>query len=207
MNVSIKNKFFQKLAFLLCLCYLAFVNSISAQAPIEFTKHSKMNNLFVGNKLGFELPVYVGGILTSDYEYEGADGKGITYFGISPKITLKNGWGRGIGLGVGFDYTTNGYFRANLLLDLDFLFAYDLQMNDKGMRFKPSMFTKFELTKIIAKHNGALINEYYLAFNIMKMQIGKIAGEMGYSIGILRDKYPPHFADKGLYYKLSYFVF
>lgn len=177
------------------------------QEPIVFTKHKRINNLITGTKAGFELPVYVGAIQTSDYEFDGTEGKSPVYFGISPKFTLKNGWGRGIGLGVGMDYTTHKYARANLLLDLDFLFAYSIPMNEKGTRFTVSMFTKYEMTKILAKVDGQTINEYYLSFNIMKMQIGKLAFlEMGKTLGLMRNKYAPHFADKGTYFKISYFI-
>jgi hypothetical protein len=190
-----------------CWLFMSCFFTVSAQQSISFQKHSRFDNLLTGSKFGFELPVYIGRIATSDFEYEGTDAKKPNYIGFSPKITLKNGWGRGIGLGLGLDYATTGYFRANVLLDLDFLFNYAIPMNEEGLIFNPSMFTKFEFTKVLAKIDGSFINEYYLSVNIIKMQFGKIAFEWGITMGIMRDKFPPHFADKGNYYKLSYSIF
>lgn len=177
------------------------------QEQIEFKKHTKLDNLVAGNKGGFELPVYIGGIMTSDYDYEDADEKGPLYFGISPKFTLKNGWGRGVGLGTGIDFSPRRYVRANLLIDLDFLFTYSIEVNEKGTKFTPSMFTKFEFSKLLAKSGGEWIKEYYLSVNIIKFQFGKVAFEWGVTRGLFRDQFVPYFADRGIYYKLSYFIF
>jgi hypothetical protein len=173
-----------------------------SQSGIPFEKHGFSKNCVTGNKWGIEIPIQAAVLLTSDYDYEDTDAQGPFLLGVGIKGTLKNGWGRGVGLGFGADYSTNGYIKANILIDLDFLFTYSIPL--EKMNFTPSMFTKFELTKLIARVDNQAIQEYYLYFNILKFQFGSIAFEMGPSIGLFRNKYVPYFAEKGLNYRLSY---
>lgn len=174
-----------------------------AQEQIDFKRHKWTKNLITGNKIGYEIPIYVGKLSSSDYDYESTDAKGPVFFGVSFKGTLKNAWGRGLGLGIGADYTTNNYIRLNLLLDLDFLFHYSIDMGS-GVKFTPSMFNKLEFHKVMAKENGMAIQEYYFSLNIMKFQFGPVALEYGFTSGLFRGKYVPYFADKGMYFKGSF---
>ena len=68
------------------------------------------------------------------------------------------------------------------------------------------MFTKFEFSKVIAIKAQQKVEEYYLSFNLFKMQFGKIAGEYGFNLGVLRKKYIPYYTNHGMYFKLSYFI-
>ena len=173
-----------------------------SQSNIPFEKHGFGKNSLAGNKWGIEVPIQSAYLWTSDYDYESTDAPNPFFFGTAVKATLKNGWGRGVGFGIGADYCTNGYIRANILLDLDFLFAYSIPL--EKMNFTPSMFTKFEFTKLMARVDNKPVQEYYLSFNIMKFQFGAIAFEYGPSIGLFRNKFTPHFAEKGMNYRLSY---
>jgi hypothetical protein len=127
----------------------------------------------------------------------------MAHFGTGIKLGLKNGWNRGIAFGLGFDWTTHDYFRANILIDLDFLFQYSIDMGN-GKKFSASCFTKFVLSKILVNVNGISVQEYYFRFNIMQFQFGHLAFSMGQSKGLFRKEYSPHFADKGLVYTFSY---
>lgn len=191
------------LSFIKILIFIVSPSILLAQEPISFEKHNWKKNTMSGHVWQKEFIGESGYINTSDYDYEDAFTKGVFYFGGGIKFGFKNQMNRGFSIGPGIDWTNNKYLRLNLLIDLDFLFQYSIDMG-KGRNFTPSMFTKFSISKVFANVNGEPIQEYYFKFNIFQLQIGRIAFAMSASKGLFRNKYPPYFADKGSVYSLSY---
>jgi hypothetical protein len=150
-----------------------------------------------------EYPIEMGYVMTGDYDYEDAMTKGVFYFGGGVKFGLKNYVNRGIAFGPGLDWTNNKYLRLNLFIDLDFLFQFSSDLGD-GKKFSSSMFTKFVISKVLANVDGTAIQEYYFRYNVMQFQIQRWAFSMNYTKGLFRNKYPPHFADKGLNFEMAY---
>ena len=193
------------LSFINVLIFLVSSTIAMAQEPISFERHNWKKNTMSGHVWQKEFIGESGYILTGDYDYENASTKGVFYIGGGVKFGFKNDINRGFSIGPGIDWTNNKYLRLNLLIDLDFLFQYSLDMGN-GRSFTPSMFTKFSISKVFANVNGEPIQEYYFRFNIFQFQFGRIAFAMGASKGLFRNKYPPYFADKGLVYSLAYTI-
>jgi hypothetical protein len=181
----------------------ALPSSLLAQEPIEFEKHNWIKNTMSGHVWQIEYPIETGYVMTGDYDYESTGTPGVFYFGGGIKFGLKNNVNRGFAIGPGLDWTNNKYLRLNLFIDLDFLYQFKTDMGN-GKNFSASMFTKFVISKVLANVEGTQIQEYYFRYNVMQFQIQRIAFSMNYTKGLFRNKYPPHFADKGLNFEIAY---
>lgn len=168
----------------------------------EFLRHGLKTNTLTGHQWGITFFGDVHKVTGSDYQYEDALTKGPFLFGLGTKITLKNHMDRGIGFGAGLEYSTNGYFRVNALLDLDFLFHFMATDGSLG----ESVFSKFKFTSLIGQKDGKPVREFYLGFYFIQIHVKQFSLGFGLNKGILRSKYPPVYADQGIMVGLSYSI-
>jgi len=166
----------------------------------EFLRHGLKNNTLSGHQWGTTFFGDVHKISGSDYEYEGTSAKGPFMFGLGAKMTLKNHMDRGIGFGAGIEYATNGYFRLNALLDLDFLVHFMAPDGSLG----ESVFSKFKFSSILGNKDGKPVREFYLGFYFIQIHVKQFSLGAGMNKGIFRSKYPPVYADQGAFFGLTY---
>lgn len=169
----------------------------------SFKKHGFRYNTLAGHQWGWSFPLSGFWVMASDYDYESTDAKGTALFGAGAMLTLKNDIDRGIGFGVGIEYATTGYFRANALIDLDFLIHFLVPQSDK-FSLGESICSKWKISSVLGTADGKKIREYYISVNFMQIHFSNFTFTMGLNKGILRKQFPPHYADQGLNYGLTY---
>ncbi|MBX7093775.1 MAG: hypothetical protein K1X56_03560 [Flavobacteriales bacterium] len=196
---SFSKKCIRKKEFLSFLLLFLFLSG-TAQS---FEKHGFRYNTLAGHQWGLSFPVSGFWVMTSDYDYESTDAKNTALFSAGAMLTLKNDADRGIGFGLGLDYATTGYFRANALIDLDFLFHFIAPMGD-NFSLGESVCSKWKISSVLGTVDGKKIREYYISVNFLQIHFGKFTFTMGLNKGIFRKQFPPFYADQGLNYGLTY---